>query len=32
VDWFEGDGLKDVTIAWHNQNSWRGSATVVGRS
>jgi len=30
--WFEADGLTDVTIAWHNQNSWRGSATVAGRS
>jgi SAM-dependent methyltransferase len=26
--WFSRDGLADVTIAWHNQNSWRASATV----
>ena len=26
--WFARLGLEDVSIGWHNQNSWRGSATV----
>lgn len=26
--WFDAAGLSDVTIAWHNRNSWRGSGTV----
>jgi SAM-dependent methyltransferase/uncharacterized protein YbaR (Trm112 family) len=26
--WFDAAGLSDVTIAWHNKNSWRGSGTV----
>jgi len=26
--WFAAEGLADVTIAWHNQNSWRGTARV----
>jgi SAM-dependent methyltransferase len=28
--WFDVAGLSDVTIAWHNRNSWRGSGTVTG--
>lgn len=27
-EWFAQPGLRDVTIGWHNENSWRGSATV----
>lgn len=27
--WFEGTRFRDVTLAWHNRNSWRASATVV---
>jgi len=27
--WFQGARFQSVTIAWHNQNSWRGSAVVV---
>jgi SAM-dependent methyltransferase/uncharacterized protein YbaR (Trm112 family) len=27
--WFQAPGLADVQIAWHNQNSWRGSARVL---
>jgi SAM-dependent methyltransferase len=26
--WFASDDLTEVRIAWHNRNSWRGSATV----
>lgn len=26
--WFEAAGLRDVTVEWHNQNSWRGTGTV----
>jgi SAM-dependent methyltransferase len=26
--WFEGPRFRDVTVGWHNQNSWRASATV----
>jgi SAM-dependent methyltransferase len=26
--WFDAPGLSDVTIGWHNQNSWRACATV----
>jgi SAM-dependent methyltransferase len=26
--WFDVDGLSDVSISWHNQNSWCGSGTV----
>lgn len=26
--WFATPGFTDVKIAWHNKNSWRGSATV----
>lgn len=26
--WFTALGLDDVTIGWHNQNSWRGTAIV----
>ncbi len=28
ASWFDGAGFTDVAISWHNQNSWRGSATV----
>ena len=28
TSWFDVDGVSDVTIGWHNQNSWRGAATV----
>ena len=28
--WFEVPGLRDVTISWHNKNSWCGSGTVTG--
>lgn len=27
--WMASPGLKDATVAWHNRNSWRASATVV---
>lgn len=27
--WFDVSGLSDVTISWHNKNSWRGCGTVV---
>lgn len=27
--WFDVDGLSDVTISWHNKNSWRGCGTVI---
>ncbi len=27
--WFAGPRFRDVVVAWHNQNSWRGSAVVV---
>jgi hypothetical protein len=27
--WFETPRLTDVTISWHNRNSWRGAATIV---
>ena len=26
--WFDALRLEDVTIGWHNQNSWRGTGTV----
>lgn len=26
ASWFRAAGLAEVTIGWHNQNSWRGSA------
>lgn len=26
VSWFDRAGLRDVTVTWHNQNSWRGTA------
>ncbi len=31
-DWFENDDLDEVTIAWHNENSWRATARVVGHA
>lgn len=30
--WFTDLGLRDVVISWHNENSWRGTAVVPGRS
>ncbi len=29
-EWLAAPGLDDVTLAWHNKNSWRASATVTG--
>lgn len=29
--WFASLDLTDVTIGWHNENSWRGTATVPAR-
>jgi len=26
AEWFARDDLREVTIAWHNRNSWRGTA------
>src|SRR5262245_3644089 len=28
ASWFHDAGLTDVEIGWHNQNSWRGTATM----
>jgi len=28
VSWFDYAGLVDVTVGWHNQNSWRGTGVV----
>lgn len=30
--WFGAEGLENVAIGWHNENSWRGTATVPERS
>ncbi len=29
-EWFSRAGLSEVTVGWHNQNSWRGTAVIPG--
>jgi SAM-dependent methyltransferase len=31
-DWLETPDLEDAQVAWHNRNSWRALATVVGHA